>query len=72
MVREATKFLKNHSDKETVALYRTFVINETGEINQNSLNRAVLKLNYKALAAQATEEILELEAEAKAAKTKQA
>lgn len=64
MVREATKFLRNHADAETVALYRTFVIDEVGNVNEKSALRALVKLNYGALADQATKDIAEAEKEA--------
>lgn len=72
MVRKLTKFLKLHADKETQALFQTFVINETGKVNIETAIRSLVKLNYKALAAQSVTEIAEAEEEAKEQAEKQA
>lgn len=63
MVRKPTKFVKSHVDADTAALFQTYVVSETGEVNINSAIKALVKLNYSKLAEQAREEIAEYEAE---------
>ena len=67
--RELTEFQKENWTPDTQALYRAGIISANGEIESNiAFSNALLRLNIKPLAKQATEDIAKAETEAEIAK----
>lgn len=60
-VMKLTKEQELAFSKEQKALYRTGVVDSCGNINSAGFNKALLRVNYKALVAQAEADIKEVE-----------